>query len=62
MDGLQDSEHAMPLEEFLDEVMAILAAQPDAEEVLVDRVRFLRFAEVEGRHADVLANLSGRAA
>jgi uncharacterized oxidoreductase len=62
MAGLQESEHAMPLEDFLDEVMAILAAQPDVEEVLVDRVRFLRFAEAEGRYADVLANLSGRAA
>ena len=34
--------------------------QPDVEEVLVDRVRFLRDAEAEGRHADVLALLGGR--
>ncbi|KQQ00947.1 oxidoreductase [Rathayibacter sp. Leaf185] len=56
--GQQDDESAMPLEEFLDETMRILAEQPDAEEVLVDRVRFLRFAEAEGRHAEVLAHLS----
>jgi uncharacterized oxidoreductase len=57
--GQRDSSHAMPLEEFLDEVMAILTDRPDAEEVLVERVRFLRFAEAEGRTDAVLAQLSG---
>ena len=51
---------APPLDEFLDETMRILAAQPEVEEVLVDRVRFLRDAEAEGRHADVLALLGSR--
>ena len=51
---------AMPLEDYLSESFAILQAEPDVEEVLVDRVRFLRFAEVEGRYDDVLAVLSGR--
>ncbi len=41
--------------------MVVEPAQPDIEEVLVDRVRFLRLAEVEGRYDDVLAMLSGRA-
>ncbi|ROP57945.1 MULTISPECIES: SDR family oxidoreductase [unclassified Rathayibacter] len=58
--GQQDDPSAMPLEEFLDETVRILATQPDVEEVLVDRVRFLRDAEAEGRHADVLALLSSR--
>lgn len=57
--GQQDDESAMPLEEFLDETMRILAEQPDAEEVLVDRVGILRFAEAEGRHAEMLARLAG---
>ena len=57
--GQRDSSHAMPLAEFLDEVMAILRAHPDAAEVLVDRVRFLRHAEAEGRYAEVLAGLTG---
>jgi len=56
--GQEDSEHAMPLEDFLDQTMHILTTQPDVEEVLVDHVRFLRFAEAEGRTADVLAALS----
>jgi uncharacterized oxidoreductase len=58
--GQQDDESAMPLEEFLDETVQILERQPDVEEVLVQRVRFLRDAEAEGRHADVLALLSQR--
>ncbi|MGY1746772.1 SDR family oxidoreductase [Blastococcus sp. SYSU D00695] len=60
--GQRDSAHAMPLEEYLDEVMGILTDRPDAEEVLVERVRPLRFAEAEGRHDDVLAGLSRYAA
>eukprot|EP01037_Dinobryon_pediforme_P020878 gene20878-21603_t len=39
---------AMPLKDFIDEVMAILAAKPDVTEVLVDRVKPLRFAEANG--------------
>ena len=53
--GMQDSEHAMPLEEYLDETTALLAADPDVHEVLVDRVRFLRFAEVEDRYDAAVA-------
>lgn len=59
--GQEDDPNAMPVEEFLDETMSILASQPDAQEILVSRVNFLRFAEREGRHDDVLALLSGRA-
>lgn len=61
MPALRDAEHAMPLDDFLDEVVHILTTQPDVEEVLVDRVRYLRFAEAEGRTADVLAMLAARA-
>ena len=58
--GQQDDPSALPLADYLDETMRILMEQPDVEEVLVDRVRFLRDAEAEGRHADVLALLGGR--
>jgi len=51
---------AMPLEEFLDESMSLFETQPGAHEILVERVKFLRNAEVEGRYADVLAMLSNR--
>lgn len=54
----QDSERAMPLDEFLDETIALLAADPDPTEILVEPVKFLRYAERDGRHADVLAMLS----
>lgn len=57
--GQQDSDQAMPLEDFLSEVMAILTDQPEAREILVENVKFLRNAEAEGRYADVLALLSG---
>lgn len=39
---------AMPLREFIDEVMNILKTQPDVREVLVERVKPLRFAELNG--------------
>lgn len=56
--GQEDDPNAMPVEEFLDETMSILASQPDAQEILVSRVNFLRFAEREGRTDEVLTILS----
>jgi uncharacterized oxidoreductase len=41
--------NAMPLTEYIDEVMSILESQPDAHEVLVKRVLPLRFAAEQGR-------------
>ena len=49
----------MPLEEYLDEVMTLLDAQPDAKEIVVERAKFFRDAEAKGRYDDVLAMLSG---
>jgi uncharacterized oxidoreductase len=43
--------HAMPLQDFIDEVMAIFQNSPDAEEILVERVKPLRFAEANGDYA-----------
>ena len=40
--------NAMPLAEFIDEVMSILESQPEAHEVLVKRVLPLRFAAEQG--------------
>jgi uncharacterized oxidoreductase len=39
---------AMPLREFISEVIAALTSQPDAAEILVKRVHPLRFAASEG--------------
>ena len=56
--GQQDDENAMPLADYLSEVMDILRDQPDATEIRVKRVDFLRFAEAQGRYPEVLAMLS----
>jgi uncharacterized oxidoreductase len=48
----------MPLTDFVDEVMTILRQQPTPAEVLVERVKPLRYAEVEGRFEQVLATFS----
>ncbi|WP_322106873.1 SDR family oxidoreductase [Paraburkholderia sp. J41] len=52
--------HAMPLAAFIDEVMQILETQPDAHEVLVQRVHPLRFAAEQGRegYAKAFAQLN----
>ncbi len=47
-----------PLDEFADEVIELLAQQPTPKEVLVNGVRFLRFAEAEGRFDQSLAQLN----
>ena len=57
--GQQDSEQAMPLEEFLTETMALLRTRPDAKEILVENVKFLRSAATDGTYDSVLAMLSG---
>lgn len=53
--GNSTREGYLPLDEFADEVMVLLESQPDAHEILVEGVKFLRFAEVEGRYADAVA-------
>lgn len=53
--GSENNERAMPLEDSLSEVMALLRAQPDAEQILVERVKRQRFAQADGTYADVLA-------
>ena len=57
--GQEESEQAMPLEDFLDETMALLRDEPEAKEILVDNVKFLRFAEANGAYDNVLSLLSG---
>jgi uncharacterized oxidoreductase len=47
--------NAMPLADFIDEVMAILSADPAVEEVLVERCKPLRFAAQNGNFDQVFA-------
>lgn len=58
--GQTNEPSAMPLEEFLSESMSLFESQPDAHEILVERVKFLRNAEIEGRYEQVLEMLSNR--
>jgi uncharacterized oxidoreductase len=50
--------HAMPLAEFIDEVMTILANDPDVEEVIVEKCKPLRYAAENGNLNDVMAGLN----
>ncbi|WP_353646747.1 SDR family oxidoreductase [Mesorhizobium sp. WSM2239] len=51
--------NAMPLEDYISQTMVLLQEQPDAEEILVERVHFQRFAEREGRYQESFARLNG---
>lgn len=54
--------HAMPLKAFIDEVMAIFEHSPGADEVLVERVKPLRFAEVNGGYAQFFGQFNDQMA
>src|SRR5690606_2266054 len=58
MPGHDGDPTAMPLAEYLDEVMDLLEAQPEASEILVERVKFLRFGEVRGDQDQVIEVLN----
>jgi uncharacterized oxidoreductase len=57
--GMAASGQGMPLAAFLTEVMDILRADPDAVEICVNDVLFMRHAEAQGCHHEVLAMLAG---
>jgi uncharacterized oxidoreductase len=52
------NEHYLPLDAFVDEVIMLLETQPDATDILVEAVKFVRFAEVEGRYAETIVALN----
>jgi short-subunit dehydrogenase involved in D-alanine esterification of teichoic acids len=57
--GQESSEVAMPLEEFIAEAVALLESEPDAKEIQVERVKFLRYGEARGDYDQVVATLNG---
>jgi uncharacterized oxidoreductase len=61
MPGQADSEHAVPLDVYIAEVMTIIEDQPEATEIQVERVKFLRHAEARGDYEQVVAMLNGMA-
>jgi len=56
--GQENSEFAMPLDEFVTEVLALFQAQPDATEIQVERVKFLRYGEARGDYDQVVETLN----
>jgi uncharacterized oxidoreductase len=56
--GQEESEFAMPLDEFVAEVVEILETRPDATEIQVERVKFLRYGEARGDYDQVVATLN----
>ena len=59
MPGQATSPHALPLEAFIAEVVALMAQDPTPHEICVERVKMLRHAEANGTYADVFAMLNG---
>ena len=55
--GQSTRENYMPLDDFADEVMALFAAEPTPEEIMVQNVLPLRHAEANGTVPQVLAML-----
>jgi uncharacterized oxidoreductase len=51
--------NAMPLDEYLDETVRLLEEQPEAHEILVERVKPLRFSELRGARDDLMRTLAG---
>lgn len=58
MPGQEESEFAMPLDDYVAEVMQLIETQPDAREIQVQNVKFLRYAEVRGEYDAVVATLN----
>lgn len=44
---------AMPLDEYIAETISLLETHPEADEIIVERVKPLRFAERDGRYDEV---------
>ena len=49
---------AMPLDDFVAETMALLQSEPAPDEIVVERVKRLRFAERDGAYDDIFAALN----
>ncbi len=56
--GQEESEFAMPLEDFVTEAVGLIESQPDATEIQVENVKFLRYGEARGDYAQVVATVN----
>jgi uncharacterized oxidoreductase len=57
MNGAEDP-RAMPLDEFIAEVMLILKTHPEVKEICVERVKGMRFAAESGKYDAVFSGLN----
>ncbi|MCZ0708486.1 SDR family NAD(P)-dependent oxidoreductase [Microbacterium paraoxydans] len=58
MPGHAENDAALPLDAFIDEVMSLIETEPDAAEIQVERVKFLRYGEARGDYDEVVAVLN----
>jgi uncharacterized oxidoreductase len=56
--GQAENEQAMPLDEFVAEAVELIATRPDATEIQVEQVKFLRYGEARGDYDQVVATLN----
>jgi len=58
MPGHEENAVAMPLEDFVAEVVQLIEDQPEATEIQVENVKFLRYGEARGDYPQVVAALN----
>jgi uncharacterized oxidoreductase len=56
--GSLNNPHMMPLQEYIDESIGLLQSAPEADEVCVERVQFLRQAERSGEYGAVFSAIN----
>lgn len=56
--GQENDDHAMPLEDFLNETMSILHSEPTPKEIIVENAKFMRDAVATGNYDNALGMLS----
>lgn len=61
MPGQSQIDQFLSVDDFVDQVLALLEQAPDATEILVDAVKFLRFSEAENRYAQTVAAVNSQA-
>ena len=60
MKDQENNPRAMPLDEFADAAMSLIESRPDAHELIVENVKFQRFAERRGDYDKVVAAINSR--
>ncbi|MEU5875792.1 SDR family NAD(P)-dependent oxidoreductase [Glycomyces sp. NPDC047369] len=58
MPGHAENANALPLDDYIAEVMGLIESRPDAKEIQVERVKFLRYGEARGDYDQVVAALN----